>query len=367
MSEWTDIFDDENNYKLSINGIEEIGLSSELIEQIQCQAIFLIRTSGSSGEPKWVVHSKRNILEHARMVNKHLGIEQNDVLGLMLPSYHVGGLGVIARAIAAKTSLVIFDGKWSVLDGLSFLVENKVTVISLVPTQLVDLVRESIQCPKALRVVVIGGGKLDGKLRKRAVQLGWPIYESYGMTETGSQIATGELDRGYIKLIDGWEVNTGENGFLKIRGKCLMEGYLLEDDGNFIFVDSKEGGWFETSDRVDIRVSDKGIGLSFVGRGDQQIKILGELIDVSVLEGKLAESINEEVYLIAVNDERRGAKLVPVATSQRVASMVDQVAWGGLEKLERSVVIQELPFNEMGKLQRRKLVEKVESIVFPAD
>ena len=114
-------------------------------------------------------------------------------------------------------------------------------------------------------------------------------------------------------------------------------------------------------------VSEQGTGLKFVGRADQKIKILGELVDVSVLEGKLAAYVEEEVYLVVVHDGRRGAKLVPVTMSQRVASIVDEVDWNGLEKLEKALIVHEFPFNEMGKLQRSKLAEKVESIVFPAD
>ena len=120
LSKWIDIFENEINYKLSQDGIVQVCLSSDLIEQIACQSMFLIRTSGSSGEPKWVIHSKKSILEHARMVNRHLGIRQNDVMALMLPLYHVGGLGVVARAIIGKTNLVIFDDKWSALGGVSF-------------------------------------------------------------------------------------------------------------------------------------------------------------------------------------------------------------------------------------------------------
>ena len=200
-----------------------------------------------------------------------------------------------------------------------------------------------------------------------AIELGWPIYESYGMTETGSQIATGALgEDGYLRLIDGWQVKTGEDSLLEVKGACLFSGYLTNKNGQYVFLDPKENGWFKTSDRVSVKITEKGIGLRFLSRGDQMVKILGELVNVSVLESRLMELLGAEVYLAALNDERRGSKLVPVVYTIRLASKIDEVGWRGIESLEKAVVVGEFPKNEMGKLNRVKLIEQVESIVFPA-
>ena len=366
ISQWREIFD-HGSYFLSSDGVSDT-LDLSLVNQLPCQIdYFFIRTSGSSGRPKWVVHPKKNILRHACLVNTHLGIKGDDVFGLMLPAYHVGGLGVVARAIEAEADLVTYDGKWSAFAGVDFLINHMVSVVSLVPTQLMDLIRESIQCPVSLRIVIIGGGRLDPMLREKAFQLGWPVYESYGMTETGSQIANGDFDDGFLRLIDGWQVKVGNGGALMVKGECVMQGYITEENGVYSYSDPRENGWFQTCDRVEILDSEQGIGLKFIGRSDQQVKILGELVDVLMLENQLASYVNSDVYLIVINDGRRGAKLFPVTTERETAKMIDNADWRGLEKLEKALVINELPFNEMGKLQRSKLTEEVESIVFLAD
>jgi len=367
-SQWENKFKDRKHYCLSVD--REICSPSEL-DFDECiddlAPSFLIKTSGSSGEAKWVVYSKECLLEHAVLVRDHLKIGVGDNLGLMLPTHHVGGLGVIARSIVSGANLVRFDEKWSAIVGLRFLTMNKISVVSLVPTQLVDLVRDRCYCPASVRIVIVGGGKLDEVSKLAAIELGWPIYESYGMTETGSQIATGALgEDGYLRLIDGWQVNTGEDSLLEVKGACLFSGYLTNKNGQYVFLDPKENGWFKTSDRVSVKITEKGIGLRFLSRGDQMVKILGELVNVSVLESRLVEFLGVEVYLAVFNDERRGSKLVPVANTMRLASKIDEVGWRGIESLEKAVVVSDFPKNEMGKLNRFKLIEQVESIVFPA-
>ncbi|MGJ8656410.1 MAG: AMP-binding protein [Akkermansiaceae bacterium] len=367
---WLDRFEDDEGYCLSAeNGVSpvvELGLTGNLMEV--CGSCFLIKTSGSSGEAKWVVHSKKGLLRHASLVNDHLGVTVDDVFGVVLPVYHVGGLGVVARGLVSGAKVVIMGGKWSVKSFVGFLEQNRVSVVSLVPTQVVDIVSGGFRCPECVRVVVVGGGSLDPGVRVRARELGWPVSGSYGMTETGSQIATGQfVEEGYLDLIDGWEVRLADEGVLEVKGECLLEGYLVGGSGGFEMVDPKVDGWFRTSDRVELLEKDEGVGIRFLGRSDQQVKILGELVNVSALEIRLKEVIGGEVYVVGLADERRGVRLFPVVVDGLLVDRIRDLGWGGLERLEGAVVVGEFPRNEMGKLSRSKLVEVVESIVFSAD
>jgi O-succinylbenzoic acid--CoA ligase len=260
------------------------------------------------------------------------------------------------------------SAKWSVSSCVDFIIDDNVSIISLVPTQLVDIIADSITCPECLRVVVVGGGRLDPEVSKRAVQLGWPIKESYGMSETGSQIATGELaGSGFLEMIDGWQVRLNGAGTLDVKGDCLFKGYLVGSDGNFEFIDPKVDGWFSTSDRVELIEVDGKTGIKFLGRSDQQVKILGELVDVSALESRLQEILQHEIYLIPVADNRRGMNLYPVVDNRALIEKIRDIHWSGPHRLEEPVVVSDFPRNEMGKLQRVKLAEAVESIVFSAD
>jgi O-succinylbenzoic acid--CoA ligase len=367
---WQDRFENDVAYCLSpgygVSSVFELDLGSDVLEMVS--SCFLIKTSGSSGIPKWVVHSKLGLLKHAALVNDHLCVTKDDVFGLILPTYHVGGLGVVARAYVSGAQLVSFLAKWSARCCVDFLTENKVSILSLVPTQLVDIVDEGLPCPDCVRVVVLGGGRLASEVQSRAVQLGWPVQESYGMTETGSQIATGEFtERAYLNLIDGWQVRLSEEGALEVKGDCLFKGYLVGGPEEFEFIDPKVDGWFATSDLADLLEIDGRMGMKFLGRGDQQVKILGELVDVSSLENRLTEILQHEVYLIPLSDGRRGMKLFPVVGQASMIDSIRNLGWSGLHRLEEPLVVADFPRNTMGKLQRVKLAEAVESIVFSAD
>lgn len=368
-SQWVERFEDDELYCLSAESCvcspSDLGIDVNMIDHLG--ASFLIKTSGSSGEPKWVVYTKRRLIEHAKLVNAHLDIKAEDNLGLMLPVYHVGGLGVVARSIASGAKLIVFDQKWSASIGIEFLKSNLVSVVSLVPAQIVDLVRERCCCPVSMRVVIVGGGKLDDAVRLAAVELGWTIYESYGMTETGSQIATGALGTsGYIKIINGWELQVSEAGLLEVKGDCLMNGYLVREADGYVFRDPKCNGWFRTSDRVELKSTECGEGLKFLGRSDQLVKVLGELVDVSHLEEKLKHAVGAEAVIITIKNERRGVRLVPVLTDENSAKIVRSLPWSGLKRLADPIIVDAFPRNEMGKLERSKLEQMVESIVFPA-
>ena len=374
---WKDRFRNKSTYFLFPDGgvslDDELAIGKELLGEVG--SCFLVKTSGSSGVAKWVIHSKRGLLNHARLVNDHLLVNEDDVFGLVLPAYHVGGMGVIARAFVSGAGIVSLGDKWTALGCVEFIKINEVSLLSLVPTQLVDIVGGGYECPASLRVVVVGGGGLDEDIYKGAIRLGWPIQESYGMTETGAQIATGRMANGvgddaYLRLIDGWEVRNSDEGLLEVKGECLFNGYVLEggeDIEGAELVDPLVDGWFRTSDRVEIKEGGGEVGLRFMGRSDERVKILGELVNVSELEAVLGDRLGGEVYLIPLDDERRGVRLVPVVVNDLLVREIDDIGWSGLSELEGAVVISEFPRNDMGKLMRQKLVEMLESIVFPSD
>ena len=85
------------------------------------------------------------------------------------------------------------------------------------------------------------------------------------------------------------------------------------------------------------------------------------------MENKLRVLLKDEVYIIPITDERRGMKLFPVVEKASLIALISDLEWKGLYRLENPVLIPSYPRNVMGKFQRAKLVEVVESIVFSAD
>ena len=112
---------------------------------------------------------------------------------MALPDFHVGGMGILARCHEAFLQGGSgWRGKWDPVRYHELALAEGSTLSSLVPTQLFDLVEHGLRAPEPLRAVIIGGGRLDDQLYEQALQLGWPLMESYGMTEAG--IPGGDID-----------------------------------------------------------------------------------------------------------------------------------------------------------------------------
>ncbi|MDB6080589.1 MAG: menE, partial [Akkermansiaceae bacterium] len=179
------------------------------------------RTSGSTGVPKWIGHTRASLLASADAVNAHLHVAATSCWGLALPLHHVGGFGVMSRAWRAGCRVAVYPDRWSAAPFASWLAEEKVTHLSLVPTQVHDLVAAGCRGPASLQAVVVGGGVLPVATGRAARELGWPVLASYGMTETASQIATRRIELLHlpyetspIDLIDPWRVRLAEDGRL---------------------------------------------------------------------------------------------------------------------------------------------------------
>ncbi len=334
----------------------------------------LFQTSGSSGTPKWVALSKSALMVSARAVNAHWRVDGHDCWGLILPIHHVGGFGVLARARQSACRLACFDGPWQARACAEWLASAGVTLTSMVPTQVHDLVAEAVPAPACLRAVVVGGGHLRPALGQAARDLGWPLLASYGMTEAGSQIATQGLEclanvyqAAPMPVLPHWEVGLCPDGRLRIAGEALFSGLLVRDGAGWSYRE-REGKWHETQDRVEL---DRGM-LWPVGRADLQVKVLGELVGLEAIEGRIVECSAGSIpanalVVLALPDERAEHRLVPVleATLDRAAVEAALAAYAaeapGYARLAPPVFLESFPRSDLGKPLRQECLHSVRS------
>ena len=328
----------------------------------------IFSTSGSSGLPKWVLFRREALLASARAVNLHLQIVSGDSFLVALPLYHVGGFGMAARAYAAGCGLHHFQGPWDAARFRAKLEKTECTLTSLVPTQVYDLVSLGLQAPASLRAVVVGGGRMNEREGQMARDLGWPLLQSYGMTETGSQVATDTLEnlnRDFraepLLMLPAWECRSGEDGCLHLRGEALCECYLRRENDEIFRVGVKDGeGWFRSRDIVEVN----GKELVMCGRADRKVKIMGELVDVHALEEELGAHLNAgQVCLLPVPDERRGWRLLPVVEGpvDEAGSVIERVnrSKEGYARVEQVRLVERLPRTALGKVDVAALLEEM--------
>lgn len=339
----------------------------------------LFETSGSTGPPQWLALSKQALLLSAAAVNQHLRVSEDSCWGLALPSHHVGGFGVIARAFAAACRLQGFSWPWQAPAFQAWLGHQQVTHTSLVPTQVHDLVAAGLSAPASLMAIVVGGGQLDERTGQAARKLGWPVLASYGMTEAGSQIATQGLDAlestyqsAPLPVLPIWQTRVANCGQLSIAGPALFSGSLHRDAGAWNFSPRAET-WYLTADRVELANN----LLTPRGRLDSLVKVLGELVDLLAIETELLDFANGALTpgsfaVVGVPEARAGHYLVPVfeaAVDPAVAAAalrIYQDQAPGLRRLQPPLVVRALPRGPLGKLRRAELTAAVGNTVpFP--
>jgi O-succinylbenzoic acid--CoA ligase len=251
---------------------------------------FFFSSSGSTGSPKWIALSAKALEVSALAVNSWLQVTQKDVFGLCLPVFHVGGYGMVERARVAGALLKNFESKWNTLIFHDWLLQSRVSVLSLVPTQVYDLVENNLQAPSSLRVVVVGGGSLTEKLYLKARELGWPLLISYGLTECASQVATAEVESLQEKvfpkafLLPHISLKKIAEEQFALSSSCLLTGYFQKKEESYVWHDPKIEGNFVLPDRIQIKKIESKTQVQVLGRWEENFKILGELIDFGALK-----------------------------------------------------------------------------------
>ena len=215
-------------------------------------AAAIIFTSGTTGVPRAAVLTRGGLEASAAASAANLGWEDDDRWLLCMPIAHVGGLSIVTRCLAARRCVVLmprFDAQ-----RLPAVVEGQhVTLASLVPTMLARVLdaHPDRRAPAHLRAILVGGAAAPPALLRRAVDRGFPVLPSYGLTESCAQIVATPYAARYEPAgygaglpLRGVELRVAE-GHIEIRGPMLMAGYWNEPP---LVPDA----WFDTGDLGEI-------------------------------------------------------------------------------------------------------------------
>lgn len=321
-----------------------------------------IASSGTEDFPKLIALSKNAFLASAKGVNDHFNIDSRDRWLNILPHFHVGGLGPHARAFLSQ-SFILDDSehKWDPTRFTKLLEDAGITITSLTPTHIYDLVASRCSPTKSLRAVIVGGGALSRDLHEQASNLGWPLFCSYGMTEVCSQIATtkrsgpGEP----LEVLNHVAVRINDEGMIEIQSEALLTGYIGKEGMSKHWIEPVTEGWFTTQDRGILN----GSRLIVEGRGANFLKIGGENVNFTELESvwekiKLQYSIPCDTALIDLPDERLGKAVYLAATkkfdwSEPLKSFQKEVL--PIASIRAVHLVEKIPRTELHKLKKEEL------------
>lgn len=335
----------------------------------------ILFTSGTTGDPKGVRLTLGNLLASATASAFRLGVTPEDRWLCCLPMYHMGGLAPVVRsALYGTTAVVQPDFELERVE--TVFEEYGITGVSLVPTMLTRLLDDGWTPPETLRFVLLGGAPASGTLIDRCERAGVPVYPTYGMTETASQVSTATPQQAFshdgtvgqplvctdVAVVDedGNPCDPGQPGELVVSGPTVTPGYL-DDETTGHAVDGR--GLYTG----DIGHRDADGRLWVHNRKDDRIITGGENVDPGEVVAVLrTHSEIVDAAVVGIDDpewgERVGALVVPHGGATLDPEAIESYCRERLAgfKLPRTVaVVDGLPRTASGTVDRRTVRERL--------
>jgi acyl-[acyl-carrier-protein]-phospholipid O-acyltransferase/long-chain-fatty-acid--[acyl-carrier-protein] ligase len=349
----------------------------------------VIFSSGSTGIPKGVMLSHRNIVSNIEGVQQAINVDRNDCLLGILPFFHSFGLTVALWLPVVSGFCAAFHT--NPLEGRKvgeLCRRYRVTVLVGTPTFVWEYVRRCAPEDFAsLRVAIVGAEKMKPELaRAFREKFGRDLFQGYGCTELSPVVSVETLGssaqdakRAGVKPgtvgrpIPGVAVKVANaesfeelppdrDGMLLVAGPGVMLGYL--DDPEKTREAIREGGWYVTGDIA--RLDQDGF-ITITDRLTRFSKIAGEMVPHLQVEEalhKVLGSLEPKLVVTSVADEQKGERLVVLHTELEVGvdELLKRLRDSGLPKLwvprrENFFRIPALPLLGSGKLDLKQVKE----------
>lgn len=315
-------------------------------------APLVVRTSGSTGEPKDVRLSRSAVLTSAAATHERLGGPGQWLLAL--PVTGVGGLQVLVRSLLAHAEPVLLDDHADLRAAIEAMAPPAVAprrYASLVPTQLHRLAQsDGLAVLAGLDAVLVGGAAVDPDLLRRAREAGVRVVRTYGMSETSGGCVYDGVPLRDVRL--RLQDPSDGVGRVQVAGPVLFDGYGDEP---------RDGDWFDTADLGRI---DDGV-LSVVGRADDVVVSGGVNVPLPAVERALRNLPDvHDAAVTGVPDDEWGTRVVAVVVptdatcldgvrAERLRDALEETgmprAWGPRD----AVLVDVVPLLPGGKVDRR--------------
>lgn len=314
----------------------------------------ILFSSGSEGQPKGVMLTHRNLVTNVKQIAQLLAFHDDDVVLANLPPFHAFGLTVTLYMPALeRVKVVCHPDPLDAAGAAQAIADHKVTTM-FGTNSFYRLYNRNAKIPPAqlrsLRLCIAGAEKLQEEVRLEfARKFGKGILEGYGATET-SPVASVNLSERIgpdgSMLPQAWKPGSvglplpgtrlrivdpdtfamlppGEAGMILISGPQVMPGYLSNPDKTATALRVIDGRrWYVSGDKGYL---DADGFLYLIDRYSRFAKIGGEMISFGSVEAAIRQAVNDdncEVTVTSVPDERKGERLVVLATQELDAALM---------------------------------------------
>lgn len=344
----------------------------------------LLYTSGTTGEPKGVLHTSNTLLSILTKYEERLGLGGDDIIFMASPMGHQAGFMyglMMGPMLGAK---LVLQDIWNA-DQAALLIQDEAVTYTMGSTPFLADLTDSPAVDhtdmSSLRTFVSSGAPIPSTLVQRATQrLGARIISAWGMSENGSVTTTvpGDPDDRIfgtdgvalpgieVRVVDGngKPVATGVAGRLQCRGISMFVGYFRRPD----LSQPTPDGWFDTGDlaRMD---ADRYIRIT--GRAKDIIIRGGENIPVVEIENLLyRHPAIRQVAIVGVPDPRLGERACAYVVLREGArfAFAEMIAYLETQQLARQYfpeyleILPQMPMTVSGKIQKFQLRETAKSL-----
>lgn len=347
---------------------------------------YLAFTSGTTGQPKGVMHSDNTLLANGRAMVADWRLDQSSVIYSLSPQSHHIATVALEQMLAAGCELVVNDVPKGA-SPLDRIIETGATYVMGVPTHAIDILaevqRRRLTSIGQVKTFYMAGSAIPMEVARRFLDYGVTPQNIYGMTENGSHQYTMPDDdvetmvRTCGKACAAYEVKIwksdavdveaapGEVGEIGGRGACLMLGYF----GNQAATERSFNGhgWFMSGDLG--RLDDKD-NLEIIGRSKDLIIRGGHNIYPSQIEDLAIRHPSVlKVAAFPVRDDRLGERVCLAVIAKEGCSiaadeLLAHLFEAGLSKYDMPeffLKLEVFPLTASGKVLKREMVEQVRS------
>lgn len=341
--------------------------------------LVVVTTSGTTAQPKSVVHTHGSLVRHAYILARHRGVTSTDRIYSPMPFFWVGGLTMVVLQALSTGATILAQDVFEAGSTLALLERERATFISCW-AQASQAMADHPDFAKRDLSSVRGGTMLEALPPDRRPREPGLAPNLLGMTETGGPHTLVEVpdtplppelrdsfgiplpdvvQHRIVEAASGVEVSAGEEGEIQVRGQIVMNG-LYKQERHEVF---DPDGWYSTGDRG--WFDDAG-HLYFTGRASSLIKTAGSNVSPAEVESVL-DSMPAVLhsFVVALPHPVRGqvvgAAVVPVNGAQLSVETIVAHARRNLSTFKVPTVIRlvdenDLPMLPTGKVDRQQLV-----------